>query len=61
MSYQVYFPETDVTADALILDLTVHFTRGVESIRLRSTETAVRGIARAYPGCEIYDGERRVA
>jgi hypothetical protein len=61
MSYQVYFPEFDVTADAVVMDLAVHFTRGIESIRLRSTETAVNGIRRAFPDVEIYQGARRLA
>ena len=61
MSYQVYFPETDTKAQAVVMDLAVHFSRGIDSIRLRSTETAARGITRAYPGVEVYDGDRRIA
>lgn len=61
MSYQVYFPETEVTAHAVVMDLAVHFDHGIDSIRLRSTETAVNGITRAFPGCEVYDRERRIA
>jgi len=61
MSYQVYFPESDVLAYAVVRDLAVDFDHGIDSIRLRSTETAVRGITRAYPGVEVYDGERRIA
>lgn len=58
---RVYFPGSDMMAYACVMDLTVHFDHGIESIRLRSTETAVRGITRNYPGVEVYDGDRRVA
>jgi hypothetical protein len=61
MTYRIRFPKTGVIAEAVVMDLAVHFTRGIDSIRLRSTETAVRGITRAYPGVEVYDGTRRVA
>ena len=61
MSYQVYFPESDVKATAVVMDLAVHFSRGIDSIRLRSTETAVRGILRAFPDAEVYDENRRIA
>ena len=60
MSYRVYFPESGLEAQAVVMDLAVHFSRGIDSIRLRSTETAARGITRAYPGVEVYDGDRRI-
>ena len=61
MSYRVIFPESYIDTTAVVMDLAVHFGRGVDSIRLRSTETAVNGIRRAYPDAEVWQGERRVA
>lgn len=61
MSYRIVFPETETDAQAVVMDLAVHFSRGIDSIRLRSTETAVAGIRRAFPDAEIWQGERRVA
>lgn len=58
MSYQVFFPKTGKRADAVVVGLEVYFSHGVESIRLRSRETAVRGIKRAYPEAAIYEQGR---
>lgn len=61
MSYRIVFPESDLTAQAVVMDLAVHFSRGIDSIRLRSTETAVNGIKRNWPDAEIWQGSERVA
>lgn len=58
MSYQVYFPETRKTAQAVVVGLEVYFSHGVESIRLRSRETAAKGITRQYPGAAVYESGR---
>lgn len=61
MSYQVYFPHSEVMAHAVVMDLAVHFSHGIDSVRLRSTETAVNGIQRAYPTALIYERGKRIA
>lgn len=63
MSYQVVIrtEDAEIRADAVVMDLAVHFSKGVDSIRLRSTETAVNGIRRHFADCEIYQGSRRIA
>lgn len=58
MSYQVYFPSSRKTAQAVVVGLEVYFSHGVEPIRLRSRETAVRGITRHYPGAAVYEQGR---
>lgn len=55
MAYQVYFPESGKRADAVVVGLEVHFSHGVGSIRMRSTQTAVAAIRRAYPQAAIYE------
>lgn len=58
MAYRVYFPESRKTAEAVVVGLEVYFSHGVEPIRLRSRETAVKGIVRQYPGAAVYEAGR---
>lgn len=58
MAYTVVFPETGRKHEAAVVGLEVHFSGGVESIRMRSTQTAVKAIKRAYPTAAVYERGR---
>lgn len=58
MAYTIYFPQTGRKHEAAVVGLEVHFSGGVESIRMRSTQTAVAAIKRAYPQAAIYERGR---
>lgn len=51
----------EIRATACVLDLYVHFSHGIDSIKLRSVETAVNAIKRQYPTSQVFEGARRLA
>ena len=57
----VHFPDTGESHVTIVRDLQVNFDGRLQGLRLVCTEAVTNAIKRAYPTCQVWLGEKRLA
>lgn len=57
----ICFPDTGESHVTVVRDLHIDFDGRLQGLRLACTETVTNAIKRAYPTCQVWMGEKRLA